>query len=85
MASQQVSIMEMDGFRRDTVKFFDKDRVTGITSCKKIDMKKYHKNISIVNAYLNDSFGCLPEYPTQEQWEKKLDSFRKQMRQSSEQ
>lgn len=79
MASQQVTIMEMDGFRRDTVKFFDKDRATGITTCKKIDMKKYHKNISIVNAYLNDSFGCLPEYPTQEQWEKKLESYKLQM------
>lgn len=85
MASQQVSILEMDGFRRDTVKFFDKDRITGITSCKKIDMKKYHKNISIVNAYLNDSFGCLPEFPTQEQWKKKLDAYREQMQQPSEQ
>lgn len=81
MASQQVSIMEMDGFRRDTVKFFDKDRTTGVTTCKKIDMKKYHKNISIVNAYLNDSFGCLPEYPTQEQWEEKLIAYKEQMQQ----
>ena len=81
MASQQVTIMEMDGFRRDTVKFFDKDRTTGITTCKKIDMKKYHKNINIVNAYLNDSFGCLPEYPTQEQWEEKLLAYKEQMQQ----
>lgn len=83
MASQQVTIMEMDGFRRDTVKFFDKDRTTGITTCKKIDMKKYHKNISIVNAYLNDSFGCLPEYPTQEQWEEKLELYKVQMQHPS--
>lgn len=48
MASQQVSIMEMDGFRRDTVKFFDKDRETGVTSCVRINLRKYHKNLSIV-------------------------------------
>lgn len=79
MASQQVSIMEMDGFRRDTVKFFDKDRISGITSCKKIDMKKYHKNISIVNAYLNNSFGCLPEFPDLETWKKELVNYRELM------
>lgn len=81
LASQQVSIMEMDGFRRDTVKFFDKDRETGITTCHKIDMKKYHKNISIVNAYINGSFGCLPEFPTQQQWEEKLLSYKELMQQ----
>ena len=84
LASQQVSIMEMDGFRRDTVKFFDKDRESGITTCHKIDMKKYHKNQSIVNAYINGSFGSLPEFPTQEQWESKLQSYKKQMQQNEQ-
>lgn len=84
MASQQVSIMEMDGFRRDTVKFFDKDRETGITSCKKIDMKKYHKNISIVNAYLNNSFGCLPEFPDLDTWKKELINYQKLMNTNNE-
>lgn len=76
-ASQQISLMDMDGFRRDTVIFFDKNRDTGVTSCKKIDQKKYHKNISIVNAYINNSFGCLPVFPTQEEWIKQLDNYKK--------
>ena len=76
--------MEMDGFRRDTVKFFDKDRETGITSCKKIDMKKYHKNISIVNAYLNNSFGCLPEFPDLDTWKKELINYQKLMNTNNE-
>lgn len=75
MSSQQVAIMDMDGFRRDTVKFFDKDWNTGITSCEKIDLRKYHKNISIVNAYLNHSFGCLPEFPELPEWKKKIESY----------
>lgn len=76
LASQQISLMEMDGFRRDTVKFFDKNRETGVSICKKIDLKKYHKNLSIVNAYFNNSFGCLPEFPSQEQWKEKLTKYK---------
>lgn len=75
MSSQQVAIMDMDGFRRDTVKFFDKDWNTGITSCEKIDLRKYHKNISIVNAYLNHAFGCLPEFPKIPEWKDKIESY----------
>lgn len=68
MASQHLSIMEMDGFRRDTMKFFDKNRQTGETSCSEVDLRKYHKNINILKAYLDNSFGCLPAFPTQEEW-----------------
>lgn len=62
MSSQQVSIMEMDGFRRDTVKFFDKNHETYVTTCSRIDLRKHHKNQNIVNAYLNNSFGCPPHF-----------------------
>lgn len=79
MTSQQVSIMEMDGFRRDTVKFFDKNRETGVTTCARINLRKYHKNQSIVNAYLNNSFGCLPQFPDMETWKAHLTNYRRQM------
>ena len=69
----------MDGFRRDTVKFFDKNRETGVTTCTRIDLRKYHKNQSIVNAYLNNSFGCLPHFPDMETWKAHLADYRKQM------
>ena len=42
-------------------------------------MKKYHKNISIVNAYLNNSFGCLPEFPDLDTWKKELINYQKLM------
>lgn len=77
MSSQQLSIMEMKGFRRDTVRFFDKDRQTGVTSCQSIDLRKYHKNLSILNAYLNNSFGCLPASPPLEEWIVKLEEYYK--------
>lgn len=83
LASQQISLMDMDGFRRDTVKFFDKNRDTGVTTCKKIDLKKYHKNLSIVNAYFNSSFGCLPEFPNQEQWIDKLIHYKNMLNDES--
>ena len=72
MASQHLSIMDMDGFRRDTMKFFDKNRQTGETTCKEVDLRKYHKNINILKAYLDNSFGCLPDFPTPEEWVSKL-------------
>lgn len=76
MASQQTAIMEMAGFRRDTLRFFDKDRMTGISSCKKVDLRKYHKNINISKVYLDQSFGCLPEFPTQSEWEDKIQKYK---------
>ena len=77
MASQNLSIMDMEGFRRDTIKIFDKNRTTGETYCQKIDLRKYHKNQSIVRAYLDHSFGSLPDFPTQDEWVKHLLQFRK--------
>lgn len=77
MASQNLSIMDMEGFRRDTIKIFDKNRTTGETYCQKIDLRKYHKNQSIVRAYLDHSFGSLPDFPTQDVWVKHLLQFRK--------
>ncbi len=79
MSSQQLSIMEMQGFRRDTIRFFDKDRKTGVTSWKPVDLRKYHKNLSILNAYLNNSFGCLPASPPLEEWIGKLEDYYKAM------
>lgn len=76
MASQHLSIMEMDGFRRDTMKFFDKNRQTGETTCKEVDLRRYHKNINILKAYLDNSFGCLPEFPTPEEWANKLPKYK---------
>lgn len=76
MASQHLSIMDMDGFRRDTMKFFDKNRQTGETTCKEVDLRRYHKNINILKAYLDNSFGCLPDFPTQEEWANKLSKYK---------
>lgn len=76
MASQHLSIMDMDGFRRDTMKFFDKDRQTGETTCKEVDLRRYHKNINILKAYLDNSFGCLPDFPTPEEWVNKLSKYK---------
>ncbi len=75
MASQHLSIMDMDGFRRDTMKFFDKNRQTGETICKEVDLRRYHKNINILKAYLDNSFGCLPEFPTTEECINKLSKY----------
>ena len=72
MASQNLSLMDMEGFRRDTLKFFDKDRRTGVSSCTKIDLHKYHKNLNILKVYLDNSFGSLPEFPTSEEWKERL-------------
>lgn len=76
MASQHLSIMDMDGFRRDTMKFFDKNRQTGETTCKEVDLRRFHKNLNILKAYLDNSFGCLPDFPTSEEWANKLSKYK---------
>lgn len=37
--------------RETLLNFFDKDRKTGVTVSNRIDLRKYHKNISIVNLF----------------------------------
>lgn len=67
----------MNGYRRDTARFFDKDSETGISSCRTIDLKRYHKNLNILNSYLDNSFGGMPNFSQESIWKQHLVDYRK--------
>ena len=77
LATQALPILNMNGYRRDTARFFDKDSETGISSCRTIDLKRYHKNLNILNSYLDNSFGGMPNFSQESIWKQHLVDYRK--------
>lgn len=76
-ATQALPILNMKGYRRDTTRFFDKEKETGVSFYKTIDMKKFHKNLNILNSYLDNSFGGVPSFPDEKVWKDKLNDYKK--------
>lgn len=76
LASQALPILDMEGYRRDTARFFDKDFETGISSCFSIDLRKFHINKNIYKNYVDHTFGGKPQLPLAEEWKQHLYDFR---------
>lgn len=76
LATQALPILNMDGYRRDTARFFNKDFDTGVSHCECIDLRKFHANMNIYKNYIDHSFGGKPTYPDQEKWEDELKEFK---------
>lgn len=78
-ASQAITILNMEGYRRDTARFIDKDPSTGSSSFQLVDKKKYHKKMSIYNAYINNSFGGKSGLIPDKEWNEHLNKIAKMM------
>ena len=75
-ASQSLPILDMDGFRRDTARFFDKDFDSGVSTCISIDLREFHLNKNIYKNYIDHTFGGIPKIPVNEVWKLHLADFR---------
>lgn len=75
-ASQSLPILDMDGFRRDTARFFDKDFDSGVSTCMSVDLRKFHLNKNIYKNYIDHTFGGIPKIPVNEVWKLHLADFR---------
>jgi len=75
LATQALPVLDMDGFRRDTARFFDKDFNTGVSTVEAIDLRKFHANKNIYKNYVDHAFGGKPTVPSNEEWIAQLKAF----------
>ena len=78
-ATQALPILEMQGFRRDSARFFDKDFQTGVSSVESVDLSKFHANKNIYKNYVDHAFGGTPKVPEPEEWARLLGQFREEV------
>lgn len=79
LATQALPVLDMDGFRRDTARFFDKDFKTGVSTVEAIDLRKFHANKNIYKNYVDHAFGGKPTVPSNEEWVNLLKAFHKEL------
>lgn len=79
LATQALPVLDMDGFRRDTARFFDKDFKTGVSTVEAIDLRKFHANKNIYKNYVDHAFGGKPTVPSNEEWILKLQEFKSEI------
>ena len=79
LATQALPVLDMDGFRRDTARFFDKDFKTGVSTVEAIDLRKFHANKNIYKNYVDHAFGGKPTVPSNEEWVSQLKAFHKEL------
>lgn len=75
LATQALPVLDMDGFRRDTARFFDKDFKTGVSTVEAIALRKFHANKNIYKNYVDHAFGGKPTVPSNEEWVAQLKAF----------
>ena len=77
LATQALPVLDMDGFRRDTARFFDKDFLTGVSHVESINLRKFHANKNIYKNYVDHAFGGKPRVPDNDEWKTRLRTFHK--------
>ena len=77
LATQALPVLDMEGFRRDTARFFDKDFETGVSHVESINLRKFHANKNIYKNYVDHAFGGKPTIPSNDEWITRLRTFHK--------
>ena len=57
IASQALVLLKWESLRRDALRFFEKDKGTGISSFTTINNRTLHRNNQIYDLYMNKTFG----------------------------
>lgn len=71
-ATQALILLKWDNLRRDSVRFFEKDKETGCSSFSTINNRTMHRNNQIYDAYLNKTFGGEIKITEKEPWKETL-------------
>ena len=78
-ATQALILLKWDNLRRDSVRFFEKDKETGCSSFSTINNRTMHRNNQIYDAYLNKTFGGEIKITEKEPWKETLAKITKSM------
>ena len=72
IASQALILLRWDNLRRDTIRFFEKDKATGCSSFTSINNRTLHRNNQIYDLYMNKTFDGEMKIMEKEPWKKTL-------------
>lgn len=79
IATQALVLLKWDNLRRDTLRFFEKDKTTGYSSFTTINNRTLHRNNQIYDLYMNKTFGGEVNIMEKEPWKKTLAKISKCM------
>lgn len=68
IATQALVLLKWDNLRRDTIRFFEKDKATGCSSFTIINNRALHRNSQIYDLYMNKTFGGEMKIMEKEPW-----------------
>lgn len=80
IASQALVLLKWDNLRRDSIRFFEKDKSTGVSSYSCINNRTLHRNSQIYDLYMNKTFGGEVKILEKEPWKETLAKVTKCMR-----
>ncbi len=80
IASQALVLLKWDNLRRDSIRFFEKDKSTGCSSFTSINNRTLHRNIQIYDLYMNKTFGGEVKITEKEPWKETLTRITKSMK-----
>ncbi|MCR4664370.1 MAG: ATP-binding protein [Paludibacteraceae bacterium] len=72
IATQALALLKWENLRRDTLRFFEKDKTTGCSSFTTINNRTLHRNNQIYDLYMNKTFGGEVNIMEKEPWIKTL-------------
>jgi predicted ATPase len=80
IASQALVLLKWDNLRRDTIRFFEKDKSTGCSSFTVINNRTLHRNNQIYDLYMNKTFGGEVKISEKEPWKNTLEKITRCMK-----
>ena len=80
IASQALVLLKWENLRRDSIRFFEKDKATGCSSFTTINNRTLHRNNQIYDLYMNKTFGGEIKITEKEPWKRTLEKVTRCMR-----
>lgn len=80
IATQALILLKWSSLRRDSIRFFEKDKRTGCSSYTIVNNRTFHRNNDIYDAYMNKTFGGDIGITETEPWKETLDKIAKCMK-----
>jgi AAA15 family ATPase/GTPase len=75
IATQALVLLKWDNLRRDSIRFFEKNKETGCSSFTTINNRTLHRNNQIYDLYMNKTFGGAVKILEKEPWKETLEKI----------
>jgi predicted ATPase len=75
IATQALVLLKWDNLRRDSIRFFEKNKETSCSSFTTINNRTLHRNNQIYDLYMNKTFGGAVKILEKEPWKETLEKI----------